>query len=43
MQMIAATDPETRSADLVAENVAKFEDLFPEAFAEGKIDVDVLR
>ena len=43
MQMIAATDPETRSADLVAENVAKLEDLFPEAFAEGKIDVDVLR
>ena len=43
MQQITAADPETRSADLVANNVEQLKSLFPEAFAEGKIDFDVLR
>ena len=43
MELITAADPEAGSADLVAENVARIKILFPEAFAEGKIDFDVLR
>lgn len=35
--------PETTSADLVIENIAQLKALFPEAFAEGKINFDVLR
>ena len=43
MNPLTAADPETRSANLVADNVAQLEALFPEAFTEGKIDFDVLR
>ena len=43
MDLFTATDSETRSADLVSDNVAHLKALFPEAFAEGKIDFDVLR
>jgi adenine-specific DNA-methyltransferase len=38
-----ADDPETKSADLVAENVERLRELFPEAITEGKIDFDVLK
>ncbi len=43
MNQITAADPETRSADLVADNLTQLQTLFPEAFTEGKIDFDVLR
>lgn len=43
MKKIAADDPESRSADIVAENLEHLKRLFPEAFTEGKIDFDVLR
>ena len=43
MKKLTANDPETRSADVVAENVARLRSLFPEAFTEGKIDFVVLR
>ncbi len=43
MQQITNADPETRSPDSVADNVAQIKSLFPEAFTEGKIDFDVLR
>jgi hypothetical protein len=43
MNQITAADPEARSADLVADNVARLKELFPEAFTEGKIDFDVLK
>ena len=40
---IAAGEPESKSADLVAENVAALKALFPQAFSEGAVDFDVLR
>ena len=43
MKQITANDPETRSADVLAENVEHLKTLFPEAFSEGKIDFDLLR
>ena len=43
MQQLTVADPETCSADLVADNVAQLKALFPDAFIEGKIDFDVLR
>src|SRR5262245_65257339 len=43
MKPLTATDPETQSADLLAENFDKLKALFPEAFTEGKIDFDVLK
>ena len=43
MKQITANDPETRSADVLAENVEHLKTLFPEAFSEGEIDFDVLR
>ena len=43
MKKIAAGDPETRSPDLVAENLKQLKELFPEAFTEGQIDFDVLK
>ena len=38
-----ANDPETRSADLVQENLDRLKALFPEAFVEGKVDFEVLK
>ena len=43
MNPLTAADPETRSADLVAENLAQLKALFPEALTEDGIDFDVLR
>lgn len=43
MEKLTAADPETHSADLVAENLGKLRALFPEAFTEGGVDFAVLR
>ena len=43
MKKIILNDPETRSADVVAENLEHLKVLFPEAFTEGKVDFDVLK
>lgn len=43
MEKLRQGDPETRSPDLVAENVAKLRALFPEAFTDGGVDFDVLK
>ena len=43
MKKIAADAPQTRSADVVAENVERLKALFPEACAEGKIDFATLK
>jgi adenine-specific DNA-methyltransferase len=44
MKRLSPDSPELKSADLVAENIERLKQLFPEAFAnEGKIAFDVLR
>ena len=43
MESIAAGAPETRSVDIIAENLEQLKGLFPEAFTEGKVDFDVLK
>ncbi len=43
MKKLAADDPETRSADILAENLDRLKALFPEAFTEGTIDFEVLK
>ena len=43
MKKIILNDPETRSVDVMAENLEHLKGLFPEAFSEGKVDFDVLR
>ena len=43
MKRITPEDPESRSPDLVADNVAHLARLFPEAFTEGKVNFAVLR
>jgi adenine-specific DNA-methyltransferase len=47
MQKLTATDPETRSPDFVAENIARLQALFPELLTEGKegiaVNLDVLK
>ena len=43
MKKITANDPETRSANVVAENLEHLKSLFPEAFTEGKADFEVFR
>ena len=43
MDKIVAGEPETRSADILAENLDRLKALFPEAFTEGKVDFEVLR
>ena len=43
MKKITVNDPETRSSDVFAENVEHLKKVFPEAFAEGKVDFDVLK
>jgi len=47
MKKLTPTDPETRSPDLVAENVARLKALFPELITEGhqgvSVNVDVLK
>lgn len=43
MKKIEANDTEAQSADIVADNLSQLQSLFPEAFAEGKVQFDVLR
>ena len=43
MEKIVAGDPDTHSADIVADNLERLRALFPEAFTEGKVDFEVLR
>ena len=43
MKKITDDAPEARSADLLAENVEQIKALFPETFAEGKIDFEILK
>ena len=43
MEPITADAPLAQSADVVAGNLDKLRQLFPEAFAEGYVDFDVLR
>ena len=43
MKKLTANDPETQSADVIAENIEYLKALFPEAFTEGKIDFEVLK
>lgn len=43
MQKITAQSPESRSTDPIAENIERLKDLFPEAFAEGKVDFEALK
>jgi adenine-specific DNA-methyltransferase len=43
MKKLTDQDPETKSPDLVAENIEQLKTLFPEAFSEDKIDFEVLK
>lgn len=43
MKQITVEDAETKSPDLTAANVEQLKSMFPEAFTEGKIDLDVLK
>ncbi len=43
MKKLTTEDPETKSADIVTENIEQLRELFPEAFKEGKINFDVLK
>ena len=43
MKKIEKDDPETKSPDIVAQNIDQLRLIFPEAFTEGKIDFDVLK
>ena len=43
MKKITIDDPESRSPDVVAENVEHLKTLFPEAFTEGQLDFEVLK
>jgi adenine-specific DNA-methyltransferase len=43
MKPLTPADPETKSADILAENVARLTEIFPEAFTEGKLDFEVLK
>ena len=43
MKRITAEDPESRSPDLVADNITQLARLFPEAFTEGRVNFAVLR
>lgn len=43
MKKIEANDNEAQSADIVANNLSQLKTLFPEVFAEGKVQFDTLR
>jgi adenine-specific DNA-methyltransferase len=43
MQKLTANDAETKSADLLAANIETLRAVFPEAFAEGKLNFDTLK
>lgn len=43
MKKITLNDPESKSTDILAENIQHLKTLFPEAWVEDKIDYDVLK
>ncbi|MEX2531414.1 MAG: site-specific DNA-methyltransferase [Gemmatimonadota bacterium] len=43
MEKLEAGHPDTQSEDIVAENIDRLRELFPEAFTEGQVDFEVLR
>ena len=43
MRKLTIDDPETKSADILADHIERLKELFPEAFTEDKIDFDVLK
>lgn len=43
MKKLTDKDAETKSADIVAKNLERLRELFPEAFTEGKVDFEVLK
>jgi adenine-specific DNA-methyltransferase len=43
MKALTAEDAETKSADILGENIEKLKEIFPEAFTEGKVDFDVVK
>ncbi len=43
IKKLAANDPETHSADVIAENIEHLKAVFPEAFTEGRVDFEVLK
>ena len=43
MKPLTAEDAETKSPDIVADNIDQLKTLFPEAFTEGKVDFEVLK
>jgi len=43
MKKLVAEDAETKSPDVVGENIEQLKALFPDAFTEGKIDFEVLK
>ena len=43
MKPLKLADPETKSADVVAENIDRLKELFPEIWVEGKVDFEVLK
>ncbi len=43
MKKLELNDPETKSADVVSENITALQAVFPDAFREGKVDFDVLK
>ncbi len=43
MKPLTAADSETKSVDILGENIEHLKTLFPEAFIEGKVDFEVLK
>lgn len=43
MKKLDLNDPQTKSADIVSANIEQLKKIFPEAFAEGRIDFEVLK
>src|ERR1700689_5078933 len=43
MKPLTTDDPETKSSDMVADNIEQLKTLFPEVLTEGKVDFDVLK
>lgn len=43
MKVITADDPKTKSVDIIAENIERLKELFPEAVTEDGVNVDVLQ
>jgi len=43
MRKLTERDAETKSLDIVSENIERLEEIFSEAFSEGKIDFEVLK